>query len=183
MNEKFFLLMTLTICAIIFFGWQQFFYEPMQREILTTELETRRLRELERSIVELKARHGNLESLIAETERQLDAARTFLPTTLMPDKFIDELYQAADFSQARLISVQAGDIHAADEIQSQVVTVKLQTNYISLLNFIREVLDGGRFVSLEKFSVEGGDILTCTLDFKIFSAPSQKIKSPTAKSK
>ncbi len=155
----------------------------MQREILTTELETRRLQQIEQEILTLKERHENLSAFVEDTERQLDAAQIFLPTTLMPDKFIDELYQAADFSQARLISVQAGDIHAADEIQSQVVTVKLQTNYISLLNFIREVLDGGRFVSLEKFSVEGGDILTCTLDFKIFSAPSQKIKSPAAKSK
>ena len=59
MRDKFFLPLTLTICAMIFFGWQQFFYEPMQREILTTELETRRLRELERSIVEFKTRHGN----------------------------------------------------------------------------------------------------------------------------
>ena len=134
MNEKFFLPLTLTICAIIFFAWQQFFYAPLQREILNTELarvgkialkrietrrawtraaadhvagcdvrrakrlsfcyfffdadkekvdpihkrnhepkaiyqqileilmtelETRRLRELERSIVELKARHEN----------------------------------------------------------------------------------------------------------------------------
>ena len=180
MREKFFLPATLIMCAILFISWRQFFYEPTQREILSMNLETRRLREVERSIENLKARHGNLETFVAERERQLDEARIFLPTTLMQDKFIDELYRAADFSQARLISVQAEKIIAADEIQAQVVAVKLEANYGALLNFIREVLDGGRLVSLENFSVEGDNVLTCTLDFKIFSAPSKAIERPAA---
>ena len=145
----------------------------MQREILTTELETRRLQQIEQEISTLKARHENLSAFVEDTEQQLDATRTFLPPTLMQDKFIDELYQAANFSQARLISVQADEIITAEEIQSQVVSIKVEASYVELLNFIREVLDGGRLVGLENFSVEGGNVLTCTLKFKIFSAPSK----------
>ena len=175
MREKFFLPATIVVCALITFLWYQFLYAPTQREIFSMQLQTRKLGELEREIIELKARHENLSAFAAVKERELDAARNFFPTTLEQDKFIDGLYQAAEFCGARIISVQAGEIFAG-EVQSQVVTVKVEAQYISLLNFIREVLDGSRLASLENFSVEssGGRILSCTLSLKIFAeSPAQ----------
>lgn len=176
MNKKFFLpLMTFVALTAVVVIWHQFFYETTQREILTMELETRRLRGLEREISKLKARH-DLTALLTEKEHQLDEARIFLPTTPAQDKFIDELYRTAEFYRARLISVQAGEVTSAAEIQSQVVNVSIEADYVSLLNFIRETIDGGRMVSLENFSVmSGGDnVLSCELSFKIFAAPSSK---------
>ena len=82
MQEKFFLPTTLILCIILFISWYQFFFEATQREILNMELETRRLREVEREILELKARHGNLSSFAATKEIELDAAREFLRRTL-----------------------------------------------------------------------------------------------------
>lgn len=171
MRDKFFLPTTLIVCAIIFFGWQQFFYEPTQREILSTQLETRRLREVQRELVELKARHENFAAFVAAKELELDAARIFLPTTLEQDKFIDELYRAAEIFDVRLTAVQTGDEISTKDAQSQIVTVKLEASYIALLNFIREIFDGGRLVSLENFSLEisSGDLLSCELSFKIFA--------------
>ena len=175
MRGKFFLPITCAVCLLITFGWYQFIREPTQREILSVQLETRRLRETEREITELKARHGNLSAFAATKEHQLDEARIFLPPTLMQDKFIDELYRTADSNHVRITNVQAGEISQGD-IQSQIITVKLEASYVPLLNFIRETLDGGRLVSLENFSVAGTRILTCELNFKIFATANQSRK-------
>ena len=176
MRERFFLPLTLLACAIFFFGWYQFFYEPTQREIVNAELETRRLREVEREISELKKRHGNLTALAEVKSLQLDDMRNFLPPTLEQDEFIDALYRAAEISNARIISVQAGAESSGKEIQSQVINVTLEADYISLLNFIRVTLDGGRLTNLENFSVTGAcnKILSCELSFKIFAEPIAK---------
>ena len=98
--------------------------------------------------------------------------RNFLPEALKEEKFIDELYRTADSLDVRIISIRAGEINSAEEIQSQVVSVNLEADYISLVNFIREILDGERLASLEKISVEKSSAknLSCALSFKIFAA-------------
>ena len=177
MRDKNFLpLIVFALIIILSFGWWQFIYEPTQREILAMKLETRRLREVEREIMELKARHEDLSAFVEEKELELDAARNFLPATLEQDKFIDELYRAADFHKARIISVQTDDA-TSETLQAQVVNVKLEADYISLLNFLRAILDGERLTNLERFSLEHavGRILSCELSFKIFAEP---IKNP-----
>ena len=174
MDKRFFLpLMIFAVCTLAVVAWHQFFYEATQREILSMKLETRRLRGLEQEISELKARHGDLATFAATNERRLDEARIFLPATLAQDKFIDELYRAAEFNQVRLTAVQADEATSTEEIQSQVVHVTAEAGYVSLLNFIRETLDGGRLVSLEKFSAEsvGNNVITCEVTFKIFAVP------------
>ena len=175
MRNKFFL-PTITFIAgiILLIIWHQFFYTAIEREILSINLETRRLHELERELNELKERHKDLAEFVAQKDSELDAALNFLPTTLAQEKFIDELYQAADFNKVRLTSVQAEESISAEEIQSQVITVTLESDYISLLNFLRETLDGRRLVSLENFSVEslGNSILSCRLALKIFASTS-----------
>ena len=172
MEEKRFLPVIVLILGIILsVGWYEFIYEPARREILNMELETRRLREVEREILNLKARHEDLSAFIELKEQQLDEAQNFLPPTLEQDKFIDELYRTAEFQNVRILSVRAGDINDAEEFQSQIISLRLQADYISLLNFIREILDGERLIVLERFSVENSNkILSCDLNFKIFAA-------------
>ena len=179
MRDKNFLLpLTIILCAVIFFVLQNFVWEFARRDIVNMELETRRLREIEREILELKTRHGNLRTFAAEKDRELDAAREFLPAEPSQEKFIDSLYRAANLQRAQIISVRAGEI-SDGELSSQTVTVVLETDYVSLTNFIREILDGKRLTTLEKFSVSGngGKILSCELTFKIFFAPPQADKS------
>ncbi|MBQ7454467.1 MAG: type 4a pilus biogenesis protein PilO [Selenomonadaceae bacterium] len=174
MSNKIFLpAVTFVAGLLLLIVWHQFFYTTTQQEILSMQLETRRLREVERELNELKARHENLSDFVAEKDQQLDAARNFFPATLEQEKFIDELYRAADFNKVHLTSVQTSDANSADEIQSQVISVELEGDYISLLNFLRETLDGGRLVSLENFSVEkmSGSVLSCDVSLKIFAAP------------
>ena len=173
MNDRKFLPAIIFFSTMIFFfAWHQFFYEPVQREILNTELEARRLREIEREIFELKARHENLAALVEEKYFELDAAKNFLPPTLDQDKFIDELYRAADAQKVQVTAVRAGEIISAEKISAQFVSVKLEGNFVSLLNFIREIVDGERLARLENFSVAAAEInvVSAELRFKIFAA-------------
>ena len=170
-DKRFLFPLTILACVLCFFVLQEFVWEPARREILNMQLETRKLREVKREILELKARHGNLSALLARKERELDAAREFLPSELNAEKFIDALYRSAQTQRAEIISVQAGDI-GGEELQSQTVTVKLEADYVSLLNFLREILDGKRLAALETVSIDGtgGKILSCELTFRIFAA-------------
>lgn len=171
MNDKFFFPATLIVCVLVFAAWYQFIYEPARSAVLNMELETRRLQEVEREISELKTRHGDLATLVEAKALQLDEARIFLPSTLAQDEFIDALYKSADDCQTRIISVRADEINSSKEIQSLVVNVRAEADYISLLNFIRETLDGERLTHLKRFSAEHTDanLLNCELSFKIFA--------------
>lgn len=172
MNEKFFLPATLAVCLLTAAAWYQFVYEPARSTILNMELETRRLREVERDIFELKARHGDLTALVEAKALQLDEAQIFLPSTPAQDEFIDALYRAADACQVRIISVRADEVNSSKDIQSLVVNVRAEADYISLLNFIRTTLDGERLTRLKRFSATrtGDNLLQCELSFTIFAA-------------
>ena len=137
------------------------------------ELETRRLREVEREVKELKARHGDLAVFAELKAQQLDEARIYLPPTPAQDEFLDELYRAAEAVEVRILSVRTDEVKSKSELQSQAVSVRLEANYIPLLNFIRLILDGERLTSLEGVSIERTDtrLLNCELSFKIYAAP------------
>ena len=170
-DKRFLPLVTLVVCIVCFFALEEFVFEPARRDTVNMQLETRRLREVEREILALKARYGDLSAALAQKERELEAAREFLPVELSQEKFIETLYRAADSQRAQIISVQAGTVEG-DELQSQTVTVKLEAQYVSLLNFVREIVDGKRFAVLDKVSVEstGDNFLSCELTFRIFAA-------------
>lgn len=171
-DKKFLPAIIFAVGIILTVGWYELIYTPTQIEILNMELETRRLREIEREILELKARHENLAAFVEEKELQLDAAQNFLPPTLAQDRFIDELYRTADSLDVKITSIRADETTSTEKLQAQVVSVNLLADYISLLNFIREILDGERLTVLEKISVDksSGQTLDCRLSFKIFAA-------------
>ena len=169
-DRKFLPPIIFALTIILLVGWYVFFYEPTQREILNMELETRRLGEVAREISDIKARHGDLSAFVLEKEMQLDEARIFLPATLAQDKFVDELYKTAELCGAKITSIRTDEATSAEEIQAQIVSVNLEADYISLMNFIRGVIDGERLTTLDEISIErSGGILSCDLDFKIFA--------------
>jgi len=169
-DRKFLPPIIFALSIILLVSWYVFFYEPTQREILNMELETRRLSEVAREISDIKARHGDLSAFVLEKEMQLDAARIFLPATLAQDKFVDELYKTAELCGAKITSISTSEATSAEELQAQIVSVNLEADYISLMNFIRGVIDGERLTTLDEISIErSGGILSCDLDFKIFA--------------
>lgn len=171
-DKKFLPVIIFAAGIILTLGWHEFIYAPAQREILNMELETRRLREVEQEILELKARHENLAAFVEEKELQLDAAQNFLPPTLAQEKFIDELYRTAESLDVKIISIRAEETTSTEKLQAQVISVNLLADYVSLLNFIRVMLDGERLTVLEKISIEKSSVqmIDCRLSFKIFAA-------------
>lgn len=170
-DKKFLPAIIFAVGIILTLGWYELIYTPAQIEILNMELETRRLREIEREILELKARHEDLAAFVEEKELQLDAAQNFLPPTLAQDRFIDELYRTAESLDVKITSIRAEETTSTEKLQVQVVSVNLLADYVSLLNFIREILDGERLTVLDKISVDksSGQMLDCRLSFKIFA--------------
>ena len=169
-------------CGIYFFS-----YKPAESEILRIQLETRKLQAVEKELADFW-RNKNPEDFVERTEENLFAARENLPEEISSDKFIEKIYSSANLNKVQIISVQAGEVSLVNaeeknpsaEIQKQIITVKLAANYISLMNFIREIYDGERLANLENFSVSAensGNILDCELHFAIFSVSLKKEKT------
>ena len=121
----------------------------------------------------LKIPIRNLENLAKRIEDQLEKMQEYLPAEMNDEKFVAELYKIAEDKKILITSVQVGEISEKDSVQKQSVKIRLESDYISLLNFIREILDGERLASFENFSLEREDdsnILNCELEFVIFSA-------------
>lgn len=168
MREKSFLLTVLGICATAAVLFWLLVYAPVKAEISAMRLETQRLQLQARELETLQARYGNLADFSEKVDERLILAREFLPASLDDEKFVDSLYKIAAGKKILINSVQVGEISEGD-VQRQSVRVRLDAEYISLLNFVREILDGGRLVTLENFSLEGSGVLNCELEFYIFA--------------
>lgn len=174
MDKRFYLpTIIFIICATVAILYWQLIYLPVQAEISRLDAETKEIETVEREIEKLQARYGNLEDLVALTEERLSQMQEYLPAEMDSEKFITEIYKIAEDKKILIDSVQVGEISNKDSVQRQPVKIKLAADYISLLNFIREILDGERLASFENFSIarEGDtNILDCELEFLIFAA-------------
>lgn len=161
------------ICATVGILYWQLIYEPVRAEIMAMDAETKRIETLEGEIEKLQLRYGNLEDLAALTEERLAQMQEYVPAEMETEKFVAEMYRLSEGKKILINAVQVGEISEKDSVQKQSVRVRLESDYISLLNFIREILDGERLASFESFTIarEGRtNILNCELEFVIFAA-------------
>ena len=175
-REKFYPVAALIVCFIAAIFFVMLIYAPMQREISAMQLESRRLHAVENSLHELKKRHGELENFAELIEKRLYEAKEFLPADSAQDYFVAELYRIAEKNNVLINSVQIGESVAVDEnsedkkIFRQNIRLNVAADYISTLNFLREILNGNRLVTIENFSINSGEnILTGELELSIFS--------------
>jgi len=157
---------------VAIFYWQVI-YLPVQAEISSFNAQTKQIETAEKEIKNLQARYGSLEKLAEVTEERLAQMHEYLPAEMNSEKFAAQLYGAAEDKKILINSVQFGEVSEKNSVQRQTVKIQLEADYISLLNFIREILDGERLASFENFSVarvDESNILNCELEFVIFSA-------------
>ena len=172
-TKNLFPLIIFSICATVAILYWQLIYLPVQSEIVALNAETKRLETIERELQTLQTRYKNFEEFVASTEEKLLQMRELLPAETNAEKFIAALYTSAENKKILINSVQTGDISEKNSVQRQEIKIRLEADYISLLNFIREIVDGERLASFESFSIsKDGDsnILTCELEFLIFAA-------------
>ena len=174
MNKKNFLPpLILIICATALFLYWQLIYIPVQSEIAKFDAETKKIQAAEKELTYLQTRYKNFEEIAELTAERLAAAQELLPAEMNAEKFIAALYTLAEDKKILINSVQVGEFLESDSVQKQSVKIRLDADYISLLNFIREILDGERLASLENYSITSdgeSNILNCELEFIIFSA-------------
>ena len=104
--------------------------------------------------------------------------REFLPEELEQESFTNEIYRAAEKNNISIDSLQVGEFFPADTDKNfsgtfykQSIKVQFTAEYIFLLNFLREISDGKRFITLGNISVASDEeILHCEVEFFIYSA-------------
>ena len=147
-------------------------YTPTKSEILSLQTESRRLQALETDLTNFEKSHGNIEDFVAQIELRLTDTREFLPAESLQDAFAAEIYKIADENKVLITSIQIGDVEIIDDDKKlfrQSVKVKVEGDYISALNLLREILDGKRFVTIGNISFESAEnVLSGDLEFFIY---------------
>lgn len=162
--------LVLVACVAAGILYWRLIFVPVEAEISAMRLETRRLEVQLRELEEFKARWGDLEEAVAASEERLALMREYLPPEMDSEKFLSTVYALADARKIFINSVQAGEI-SGDTVQRQTIKIRFEGRYIPLLNFIREILDGGRLARLDGYTIQrDGNILTGELNFSIFAA-------------
>lgn len=176
MRQKFFPAVTIAVCLAIAIFFILLIYSPLQNEISSLQMETRRLQAVEKSLDEFKRRYGELEKISTLTEKRLYEAQNFLPDTPKQDIFVAELYKIAEKNNVLINSVQIGELETVDEkvedkkIFRQNIRLNIAADYFSTLNFLRELINGSRLVTLENIFLESGEnILNGELELLIFN--------------
>ena len=172
-NRNIFLAAVLITCAMVAILYWQLIYLPVQAEVSRLNAETKQIELAELEVKNLQERYGDLEKFVELTEERLAQMQEYLPAEMQAEKFVAQLYNAAEDKKILINSVQLGEVSEKNSVQTQTVKIQLSSDYISLLNFIREILDGERLASFEDFSIAREDdtnILNCELEFVIFAA-------------
>lgn len=172
-NKNFLPPIIFIICATTLFLYWQLIYIPVQAEITKFDAETKKFQAAEKELNYLQTRYKNFEEIAELTAEKLSAAQELFPAEMNDEKFIAALYNLAADKNILINSVQVGEISENDSVQKQSIKIRLDADYISLLNFIREILDGERLANLESYSISSdgeSNILNCELEFIIFAA-------------
>lgn len=195
-TAKFLPVITFLICLFVTFLFINLIYTPIKSEILLAQLQSRRLQAEEKKLQEFTRYHGDIENFLTLTEMRVQAAHEFLPAEMSQDSFVAEIYKVAEKNKLLVNSVQIGELETVEfkntnNIQNpeninsddknsvdkklfrQSVKVKIEGDYFSTLNFLREVLNGNRLTTLENVSLESvNNILTGDISFLIFNRAS-----------
>ena len=177
MNRKKFLpAITLALCLFATLIFVILIYTPIKSETAAAQIELRKIQATEKILQDFTKRHGNIEKYLALTETRLKSARELLPLENFQDTFAEEIYKIAEKNKVRVQSVQMGELEQIDNAETdkkilrQSVKIKVEADYISTLNFLREILNGGRYTTLETISLASDkNILTGDIEISIFN--------------
>lgn len=173
MNKKFLPVTVIFICVILTFLYRQFIFIPVQNEISNMHIESRRLHAVEKSLRDLKMRHDNFPDFVENTEIQLIELQNLLPDKPLQEKFTASIYKIAEKNKIAVTNLQVGDSTVTDNknLLRHSIKIKLEGDYISILNFLREIIDGERFTKLENITLENNrdNLINCDAEFYIYS--------------
>ena len=168
------------IAAVLFLAGIYFksLYISLQAESAQVKSELERLKVEEKILQNFLNRQEQVTEFIELSEENFLSAQEFLPTDSEQEKFTETIYSAANKNSVQVISLQIGELLPVEspkdfsgEFYKQSVKIQLEAEYVSLLNFIREVLDGERFATFANISLDSEEnILIGEVEFFIYSA-------------
>jgi len=179
MKHKNLILLGIISCSLLFaIFYLHTVYISWQSEILKFQTETKKLNTQEKILSNFKAQNKNIDDFVNLYEENFLTVRDFLPAESEQEKFTDAIYRAATKNNISVTSLQVAepvatevDKNISGDFFKQSVKVQFDAEYINLLNFLREISDGTRFITLANISVEDGEeILNCDAEFFIYSA-------------
>ena len=179
MKHKNLILLGIICCGLLFVTvYLHTVYISWQSEILKLQTETKKLQTQEKILSTFKAQNKNVDDFVNLYEENFLTVRDFLPAESEQEKFTDAIYRAAAKNNISVTSLQVAEPVAAEVDKNisgnffkQSVKVQFDAEYINLLNFLREISDGTRFITLANISVEDGeDVLDCDAEFFIYFA-------------
>lgn len=176
-KEKFLPAVTIFFCIVIAFLFYQIIYAPIKTEIAEAQMNTRRLQTISRNLEDFQKRHGDLEKFSALIESRLIDAKNYLPADAMQENFVAELYRISDTNKILVNSIQIGELEPAEKNSASnenlfklSVKINFEADYISTIQFLREILNGNRLATLENFSLDSAnDTLKGELEISIFN--------------
>lgn len=165
--------MTIAISCVVTFFLIALIYTPLESEIVAMQTESRRLQVLETELTNFEKNHRNVEDFAALIESRLVETRALLPAESLQDAFAAEVYQIADKNKILVDSIQIGDVEGVEADNKnffrQSVKLKVEGDYISMLNLIREILDDKRFVTVDNISLESSEnVLSGDIELSIY---------------
>ena len=164
--------MTIAFFCVVTFFLYALFYVPLKSEIFSMQTESRKLQVLEKNLTNFEKSHGSVEDFASLIETRLTDTRELLPAESQQDAFIAEIYKIAAANNFLVDSIQIGDVENIDDNKNlfrQSVKVKIEGDYISTLNLIREILDGKRFVTFDNITIESTEnFLIGNIEFFIY---------------
>lgn len=155
----------ISVCFIFVLFYLQSVYISWQSEILEMQSETKKILASEITLRNFSDNETEL------SEENLISAREFLPLDSEQEKFTDEIYRSANRYNIKINSVQVDELSEVEKnFYRQAIKVQFDADYISVLNFLREISDDKRFSVLENISVNNN---ICDAEFFIYSTDSR----------
>ena len=160
------------------FGWLMallFFifcvHMPLQHACRDTVQQARAI-ERQVSAIRMDKQHygdGRADESLAKQQKAVDEA---LPDSIGQSRLLSMLQQAALHHGIALTALTPSKPIQQDELLVQPVRISCETDYFSLLAFLREIHGQGRFLRLDEASVHSKDgRLTCELTVSAFAMP------------
>ena len=170
------LLATILLCMSMIAAYRLLYHLPLEREILQLGLERQQTAQQIINVLNFKNEYGSLDEYMRELEERRFVVDRALPPQLEQGEFINYIQRTALANQVRLISLTPGAVENVEDdalpILRLPLRLKIECDYFKLLDFLKALEDGERFINIEQFDVsrkDDGELLDCELDVILFA--------------
>ena len=170
------------VCCLCIWAMMAFYFFPhasWQEEAASVQEAQERE---ERDLVALENfmnAHRDLDAFSQETAKHQSLSMRAMPEELEQGAFLEFLQRLAIGNQMELLGVIPGKSVQEKDVLALPVQVKLSCNYYQLLDFLKGLQDGERFLQIRNARIHSEDgRLLCQLDLAIFAMKELEASNP-----